>query len=309
VRFGICERFSGAEGHDHRFVIDAAQLIEGLGFATIFAPKYLFHLPAYPRSKYPYGASDKVPDHGTGDSVRGFYDPIVTLSAIAQVTTTVGLATYPVFLPYFHPVVFARTIATLDHMCDGRLELGIGVGWAREEYEAMQIPFDERGAITDDHLDALIALWSDEEFTTFSGRYHQFGPIHSFPKPIQRPHPPVIVCGSSPPALRRVARRGQGWAGVQLDRDGVVRTLERLDRELEQVGRNLSDVTHRVGRTLSADPTTRTEQLHELVRFADECARLGIDEMVIASPSVAPSEHEGIMTEVASALGVGAGNR
>ncbi len=164
-------------------------------------------------------------------------EPVVSLAHAAARTTTLRLGTGVIVLPLRNPLVLAKELATLDVLSGGRTLFGIGVGYVQREFQALAAPFDDRGDRTDDYLDAMLALWT-QEHPAFEGRFYAFGGVQSHPRPPQQPHPPVIVGGWSPPALRRAAERGNGWYGWGMDHEEAARTLERLRTVLQSAERD-----------------------------------------------------------------------
>ena len=142
-----------------------------------------------------------------------FYDPLVTLSYIAGNTDKISLGTSVMVVPYRNPVVLAKQISTIDVMSGGRVILGIGSGWLREEFEALGVNYSERGKITDEYLEIFKELYT-KELPEFNGRYFNFNDINFNPKPVQKPFPPVWVGGSSRPSLVRSVKYGNGWHAV-----------------------------------------------------------------------------------------------
>jgi probable F420-dependent oxidoreductase len=142
-----------------------------------------------------------------------FYEPLVTLSYIASQTKTIKLGTSVIVLPYRNPVVFAKSISTLDVLSGGRVIIGIGVGWLKEEFVALGMNFKERGKITDEYLEIIKELFTNET-PDFNGHYHKFSGISFYPKPMQKPYPPIWVGGSSKNALKRAVKYGSGWHAV-----------------------------------------------------------------------------------------------
>ncbi|MBE2999548.1 TIGR03619 family F420-dependent LLM class oxidoreductase [Nocardiopsis sp. HNM0947] len=139
-----------------------------------------------------------------------FYESFTSLAWLAARTERVELGTGVVIMPHRHPLDLARTAATLDQLSDGRLVLGVGVGWARQGYEALGVPFERRGRITDEYLRAVRRVW-EQERATFSGEYAVFRDVHTGPAPARWPGPPVWVGGNSRAALRRAVRHGDAW--------------------------------------------------------------------------------------------------
>jgi probable F420-dependent oxidoreductase len=163
-------------------------------------------------------------------------DPLVALSFVAAHTRRVRLATGIVILPQRNPVVLAKELASLDVLSGGRLELGVGAGYLEPEFAAIGAPFADRGRRTDEHLDALVALWTQEK-PRYAGKYVSFSGIDAHPRPVQRPHPPIHVGGQSPGAYRRAVRRARGWYGFALDPEATKRCLDGLAQARGEVER------------------------------------------------------------------------
>jgi probable F420-dependent oxidoreductase len=161
-----------------------------------------------------------------------FLDPAVSLGYVAAHTRTIRLATGIIILPQRNPVVLAKELASVDVLSGGRLIFGIGAGYLRPEFDAIGASFEDRGERTDEYLEAIQALWSQEK-PRFAGRFVSFEGIDAQPRPIQKPHPPIVVGGMSPPALRRSVRYGNGWYGFALDLDATARCIQGL-REAQQ---------------------------------------------------------------------------
>lgn len=142
-----------------------------------------------------------------------FYDPFTTLSWFAGMTERIELGTTVTVLPYRNPLLTARVAANIDRFSDGRMILGVGVGWAEREYEALGLPFDKRGAITDEHLAAIHCLWG-RDTASFDGEYVSFHDVSTGPRPVRSPHPPIWVGGASRAAIRRAVRYGTAWHPV-----------------------------------------------------------------------------------------------
>ena len=147
------------------------------------------------------------------------YDPFTTLAWLAGITETLELATTVAILPYRHPLQLARVSANVDRISNGRFILGVGVGWARDEFEALGIDFSKRGAIANDYLAAIKTLWT-EELASYVGAFVSFQDVQTTPKPVRDPHPPIWVGGSSQAALRRAVRYGDGWHPIHVRTDG-----------------------------------------------------------------------------------------
>jgi probable F420-dependent oxidoreductase len=185
-----------------------ARRAEALGFESVWVPEHLV-LPARIASRYPY-AADGVPPF-TPDTPH--LDPLMLLTHIAAATATIRLGTNIYLLALRHPLVAARLAMSLDVLSGGRLTLGIGVGWLAEEFAAVGVDFATRAARTRECARALRALWTEPE-PEFHGRFFSFGPVKFEPKPVQKPHPPLVFGGETEVALERAAALGDGWYGV-----------------------------------------------------------------------------------------------
>jgi probable F420-dependent oxidoreductase len=163
-------------------------------------------------------------------------EPVVSLAFAAARTTTLRLGTGVIVLPLRNPLVLAKELATLDVLSEGRVLVGIGVGYVQEEFRALGAPFEDRGDRTDEYLGAMRALWTEER-PAFQGRFTAFEGVQSHPRPIQQP-PPVVIGGWSPPALRRAATRGNGWYGWGMDHDETASTISRLREVLDGTDRD-----------------------------------------------------------------------
>jgi probable F420-dependent oxidoreductase len=138
------------------------------------------------------------------------YDPLIALSFIAAHTTRIRLGTSVLIMPYRNPIATAKMLATLDRMSSGRVIAGVGVGWNEAEFNALGVPFHERGACTTEYLRIWQACWAPGE-VSFEGRFFSFANMHVSPKPLQQPHPPIWIGGSSRAALRRAAAFAAVW--------------------------------------------------------------------------------------------------
>src|SRR3989449_6980580 len=164
-----------------------------------------------------------------------YYDPFVTLAGLARLTRRVELATTVVILPYRHPLHTARLAANVDRLSGGRFIFGVGVGWARQEFEALGVPFERRGAMSNDYLAAIKTAWTTDP-ASHTGPFVSFRDVSTGPRPIRSPHPPVWVGGASDAAMRRAVRLGNAWHPIRVRvpwlRDtGLPRLREIADKE------------------------------------------------------------------------------
>jgi len=193
VNFGSC-----ADVDLQRRVVLAA---EEVGFESVWTGEHV----ALPIRDNPVPTPAETP----------FLDSVVALTRVAALTTRLRLGTGILVLPHHNPILVAKTLASLDVLSGGRVIAGFAAGYAAAEFRALGVRFDRRGAITDEYLQAIRALWTEPE-PRFAGRYARFEGIRFEPKPVQRPHPPIVIGGTAPPALERAARLGDGWYGFAL---------------------------------------------------------------------------------------------
>jgi len=273
IKVGISELFTGEHGRDAVFLRDTSQLIESLGFGSIWLPEHVVFFPEF-TDRYPYGTLGR----NEVDATRGILDPLLAAIAVGVATERVRIGSYVLVAAQRNPVLLARQIANVDVLTGGRFEFGVGVGWSSQEYAALDVPFEHRGARTDEVLAMLKRLWVDE-LASFDGIYYSFEPLLLYPKPVQRPHPPIVVGGNSEATIRRIVAYGDGWAGYTLTLDEVARFIERLDAALVAAGRSLDEITLRIGRRA----TERTEAAWEQdARYLEGCERLGLHEVVVS---------------------------
>jgi len=167
---------------------------------------------------------------------RPYHDALVTLTWLASQTKRVTLGTSVLVMPYLHPMVLAKELATLDHLCGGRLTVGLGVGSLPEENDVLGVDYDGRGRYSDEFIEVMLRLWTDDP-ASFDGEHFSFNDVVASPAPLQDPHPPIVVGGNRPPALRRVARLADGWHPLGVSPNGVRDRLTTIRAEAEAVQR------------------------------------------------------------------------
>jgi probable F420-dependent oxidoreductase len=227
---------------NHDGIVGIAQCGERLGFVSATMADHVV-FPTAVDSQYPYDASGQHPS--TGDAIE-----VLSLMAfVAGCTSTLRLVTSVLIVPHRNPVLAAKMIASTDVLSKGRITLGIGVGWLREEFKALDTAeFDHRGSVTDEYVAIYKRLWGPGP-VEFSGKYYEFGPLRCEPLPYQRPHPPIWIGGHSKPALRRTARYADGWhplgtvATAELRPPEFQTMLDELRRMTDAAGRNYADIT------------------------------------------------------------------
>src|SRR5262249_4367902 len=144
-----------------------------------------------------------------------FLDPAVALAYVAAGTKTIRLGTGIIILPQRNPLVLAKELASLDVVSNGRLIFGLGIGYLKPEFDALGIPFAHKGARSIEYLEAMLAMWTQAR-PAYRGRFVNFEGIQAFPRPVQRPHPPIVIGGATPEAFRRAVMYANGWYGFAL---------------------------------------------------------------------------------------------
>ncbi len=166
-----------------------------------------------------------------------YYDSLLSLTHLAAITNSIRLGTSVLVLPYHHPVTLAKQLATLDVFCGGRLDIGIGAGVIQEEFQALDADFSQRGEVTDESIQAMKALWT-QDLPEYQGRHYNFSGMVFSPKPLQRPYPPIYVGGDSRPAVRRAAREADVWHPTSIGAEELRMGMRYLHEQARRVGRD-----------------------------------------------------------------------
>ncbi len=279
---------SGAQ----RDVIDAvAVTAESCGFSTLWSGEHVVMVDSS-ASRYPYSADGQIAVPAEADWI----DPMIGLSFAAAATSTIGVATGVLLLPEHNPVILAKKAATLDALSGGRFTLGVGIGWSREEFAALGVPFARRTERTAEYVAAMRTLWRDD-VATFRGEFVDFGPVRVNPKPLRHRRIPVVLGGNSDAALSRVAAFGDGWYGFALDGVAdVAGRLSFLDAQCRAAGRDIADLHLAVA--------LREPSPGDVAALTD----LGVTELVIVegppqNPALAPAWVSGVADRWMSAVG------
>jgi probable F420-dependent oxidoreductase len=216
-------------------IAETAKAIEERGFASIWAPEHVIFFDKY-KSQYPYADHGKLLgfDHG-------MMEPWTVLSYVAANTKRVRLGSSICLVPQRNPVYTAKQITDVDFLSGGRVDFGVGAGWLKEEFDALQVPFERRGARTSDYIRVMQALWTMKR-PSYQGEFYTLPECTQNPKPVQTPHPPIFFGGESKPALRRVATQGQGWMGASMMPEDLPEKLALLDTLLAEHQRKRSDI-------------------------------------------------------------------
>jgi len=233
MKIGCHMAFSDYTSPD--YIRQAGQIAEKLGFHSFWVPEHVLFFPEYD-SRYPYSSDGKL----RGDP-KSLIDPFSALTFIAACTQTIRLGTGICLVPQRNPVYTARQVSDLDYLSGGRFDFGIGIGWLKEEFEALNVPWENRAGRTMECIDVMKTLWCDDISSHKGERFH-IEAAYQNPKPVQQPHPPLIFGGESDAALSRVARAGQGWFGFNLTPVQLEERMAKLETCLAGNGRSLDDV-------------------------------------------------------------------
>lgn len=280
MKIGICLPNNwGVENVQSIFRI--ATKAEELGFDSVWVSEHVFNV------SYVFERIGSKP----------YYDPMTILSYVAAITKRVRLGTSVLVLPYHNPARLAKVAATLDVMSGGRLTLGVGVGVIEQELDAMNSPFAERGAISDETIAIMKELWTKED-PTYEGRYHRFSGMKFTPKPAQKPHIPLLIGGISNAAIRRAVRVGNGWHSTTISPEELSGRLRYLSERAETAGRDVSEIpvsvrldigTPRSARTTGSGSYSLGTDPGEILQNARAFEGLGVDEIVV-SPTTGHAE-------------------
>src|SRR6267378_1648440 len=214
----------------------AARLIESLGYESLWIPEHPV-IPVNMKTPFPFTHDNKLPDH-----YARWADPFIGLTVAATVTTKIKLATGICLLPEREPLITAKTVASLDLYSGGRVVLGVGAGWLREETEAMGAHFGSRWKRLRETVEAMRVCWADPE-PSYQGELVHFAPLRCEPKPSQKPYPPILLGGHGPKVLERVARTYDGWMPLVPNPESLKRDVTMLRKFAADHGRK-ADALH-----------------------------------------------------------------
>lgn len=257
-----------------------AEAAEESGIESLWTVEHVVVPEGYD-SPYPYSPSGKMP----GGETAPIPDPLAWLAFMAGLTKTVRLATGILILPQRNPVILAKECATIDVLSSGRLELGIGIGWLAEEFQAIGVPFDERVERTEEYVGALRALWSQDE--TFNGTFTSFTRARSNPKPVQDGGIPIVVGGHTKASARRAGRIGNGYFPARADNLGELITECR--EAAVAAGRDPDAIEITTGGLPTVD-------------FAKQLEDQGVSRLVCPPPAFDPSDIKRALGELSDNL-------
>ena len=270
IKLGLLPPYRLGVASDPAWMDAFARHADEVGFESLLAVEHVA-VPVGYESRYPYNESGRMPLPEDCE----LPDPLDLLAWLAARTTRIRLGTGILVLPEHHPLQLAKRCATIDRLSGGRLFLGVGVGWMREEVAALGIDPDQRGSRTDDAIDALRVIWHEDE-PTFDGKHFRFGPVRSHPKPTQ-PTIPILVGGHSRAAARRAGERGDGFFPLGLAGEALDARWAQVQAFAQQAGRDRAAVTLTMGGLLGDDAaiTSALDRGAERVVLSTRSADLG----------------------------------
>jgi len=257
---------------------------ERLNFATVWAPEHVVFLERF-SSRYPYSRGQNLPI----TTEIPLLNPFLALTYAAASTTRIRLATGICLVPEYNPLLLAKICATLDYLSKGRLLLGIGIGWLREEFDALGIPWERRAQRTREYIEAMRCVWGDGR--SYSAEFVNFEGALSYPKPVGGARLPIIVGGQTEAALKRAAAYGNGWCGFNLTSAETTQAIGRLRELLDSNGRTSESFEFSVSPTADATPD-------DLKRYRDA----GIDELYLTPVFQRPVANEADITKLTEEL-------
>ena len=274
---------------DAHGVVDLAVRAEELGYESVWASQHVFNV------SYVY---DRIGN-------RPYYEPLTMLTYVAANTTSIGLGTSVLVLPYHNPIRLAKVAATLDVLSKGRLMLGVGVGVIEEELEAMGRAVEDRGAISDEAIAIMKELWTKED-PSFQGKYHRFSGMKFTPKPVQKPHIPIVIGGTSRAAIRRAARSGTTWHPTALAPEALAEGMDYLKEQAVKAGRDPSEisvsVSAAIGSTHNHNRYSLGEEPEEILERSQKYQEMGLERLLVSPNTRDQSQLRPIMEMLAEVV-------
>lgn len=256
MKFGLA--FASSIAIDQMTTLEVCRAAEAAGFESIWGGEHVI-MPTTIESSYPYSADGKVP----AQPDTPIPDPLIWLAFAAAAAPTLRLGTCILIVPQRNPLILAKELATLDQLSGGRVDLGLGVGWLREEFDALGVPWERRGARNDEYIEAMRTLWSGPE-VEFHGEFVDFPPVTCSPRLVQ-PSIPIHVGGDSERAISRAVRLADGYFPGEGDAEKLGGLIQRVRRGAEDADRDPDSIE--ISAIFAAqlmDPQAGVEQFREL---------------------------------------------
>jgi probable F420-dependent oxidoreductase len=264
-----------------------AQRAEALGYHSLWTIERLLY-PVKPQSPYP-----ATPDGSLPEEYKHSLDPLDALTFVASQTKKINLGTSVLDIPYYNPVMLARRLSTIDFLSNGRLRVGLGLGWSKDEMDATGADMKKRGAMADEFIQVLKAIWSTNP-VEFRGNFYQIPKSYIYPKPVQKPHPPIYLAAFAPAALKRLATVADGWNPVLIPVAGMAQMFEGIKQMAKDAGRDPSTLVTIVraimqitDKPLGADRGIFSGTLDQIREDVSSCSKIGVSE-VFFDPAFGP---------------------
>ena len=274
-------------------LLEVARLAEELGYDSLWVIERLLY-PLNPKAPYPATADGSLPL-----AYRRSLDPLATLAYLAAVTSRVRIGTSIINLPYHNPVLLARELGTIDVLSQGRLDVGLGVGWSPDEFEAIGVPMSGRGRRAEEALQVIEAIWRDNP-VEFEGRYFRVPESYFDLKPVQKPRPPIYMAAYTPTTMDRVARLADGWIPSGVPLGAMEQMFAAIKQGAAEAGRDPSDLKLIVGANVAFHPAPLGDDRPIFAGSAEQIEedivatrKLGADKLifnVLFSPDVGSTE-------------------
>lgn len=258
---------------------------ESLGFDSLWIGEHVVITDNY-EANYPVSEDGQMPLENVEDNVE--LDIFTSLAYLAACTSRIRLGSAICVLPQRNPVYTAKEAGNVDWLSNGRLLFGVGLGWMAEEFKVVGAPFAQRGARTRSYIEVIKRLWCDR-LSEYHDDFYDLPPCRFYPKPVQRPHPPIILAGNSRPNFRRVAEQGQGWFAIGANPEQLAPQLENLEAALTEAGRPREEIS------VYVCPFDH-EYDHEMINQYHE---LGVDELVLLHYAKSPQQVKTLLNNLA----------
>jgi probable F420-dependent oxidoreductase len=261
-------------------VLQVAERAESLAYDSLWTIERLLW-PVKPQIPYPVTADGSLPE-----GYKYCLDPLDTLTFVAARTKKITLGPSVLDIPYYNPVTLARRLTTIDVLSNGRLRVGLGLGWSKDEMDATGADMKQRGAMADEFLQVLRAIWTTNP-VKYQGRFYRVPESYISVKPVQKPHPPIYMAAFAPPALKRLATMADGWNPVAIPVAGMEQMFGMVRQMAKEAGRDPSKLAmvvranlHITEKPLGADRGIFAGTLDQIREDAQACARIGAHELI-----------------------------
>ena len=261
-------------------VMKVAERAESLGYDSLWTIERLLW-PVKPQTPYPVTANGSLPE-----GYKYSLDPLDTLTFAAARTKKIALGTSVLDMPYYNPVTLARRLTTIDVLSNGRLRVGLGLGWSQDEMDATNANMKQRGAMADEFLQVLKAIWTTNP-VKYQGKFFRVPESYISQKPVQKPHPPIYLAAFAPPALKRLAATADGWNPVAIPVAGMAQMFGAVQQMAKEAGRDPSSLVmvvranlHITDKPLGADRGIFAGTLDQIREDAQACAKIGTHELI-----------------------------